>query len=726
MNKKLRYFAMLLLMAVTSGAWAAVNPLAFKKITETTLVYTTAANLAATGYAQDGKGTQTYNTPSDRGKAMDPTNEESYDFAIGTNGVMLKSAGSNKEVLLYVTNVTMLEVYCKCNSSNDRYPIITATPSDGTAATTVNGSPLNSSATASGKTAVTLDASKNYTISIHSNDNDITLYAMRLTALTALTDAPTITTQPQSASYGVGDSPDDLTVEATASAGDLEYQWYECDIDGANAAKIGGATDASFTPSTSTAGTFYYFCEVTDDNGSTNSGIATITVRAAELPTVGISPASQQVSQYQTVTITATINGGFPEPTIQWYSNTENSTIGGTAIEGATSASYSFKAATVGTEYYYFVASNSAGDVTSDVATVTIVEYEFAELASVSEATTWDWSNTKTLELKDDGTTFPKINADFYTIEDIAYINGNTLPAGLDGTTIAFSGQYPYRSGYAQACVLRISTTVPGSLKVTFSNTGGSNKGRYVQVTSGKVVQEGTVEADGTTKREETFAIPAGIIDITGYNPEGGTSALRFMKIEFTPATDAEAIAISDAGYATHTTANAIDFSNNEKVQAFIVDQASTSKVHFAPVTAVPAGTPIVVKSISGDAVVDLIPFAESATAPEGNLLKTPTEDQQSTGVEYCLANKTNGVGFYPVREGVAIKKAYLIIDTTNGAPEFIGFLENGGTSTGISTVAVENAELNIDAPMYNIAGQRVSRSYKGVVIQNGKKFIVK
>lgn len=30
------------------------------------------------------------------------------------------------------------------------------------------------------------------------------------------------------------------------------------------------------------------------------------------------------------------------------------------------------------------------------------------------------------------------------------------------------------------------------------------------------------------------------------------------------------------------------------------------------------------------------------------------------------------------------------------------------------------------DAPLYNLAGQKVGKDYKGVVIQNGKKFILK
>lgn len=59
------------------------------------------------------------------------------------------------------------------------------------------------------------------------------------------------------------------------------------------------------------------------------------------------------------------------------------------------------------------------------------------------------------------------------------------------------------------------------------------------------------------------------------------------------------------------------------------------------------------------------------------------------------------------------VKKAYLrkVIVTTT-------------TSAGIETVRA--IELNANAPIYNLAGQRVGKDYKGVVILNGKKFIKK
>ena len=45
-------------------------------------------------------------------------------------------------------------------------------------------------------------------------------------------------------------------------------------------------------------------------------------------------------------------------------------------------------------------------------------------------------------------------------------------------------------------------------------------------------------------------------------------------------------------------------------------------------------------------------------------------------------------------------------------------------TTTGIDNLNAENKTLNENAPMYNLAGQRVDKTYKGVVIQNSRKFI--
>ncbi len=46
-------------------------------------------------------------------------------------------------------------------------------------------------------------------------------------------------------------------------------------------------------------------------------------------------------------------------------------------------------------------------------------------------------------------------------------------------------------------------------------------------------------------------------------------------------------------------------------------------------------------------------------------------------------------------------------------------------TPTGIDTVKADT-KFNADAPAYNMAGQRVNSSFKGMVIKDGKKFMNK
>lgn len=46
------------------------------------------------------------------------------------------------------------------------------------------------------------------------------------------------------------------------------------------------------------------------------------------------------------------------------------------------------------------------------------------------------------------------------------------------------------------------------------------------------------------------------------------------------------------------------------------------------------------------------------------------------------------------------------------------------GPTTGIENI--EAAELDLNAPMYNVLGQQVNKEYKGIVIQNGQKFFLR
>ncbi|MBQ7420972.1 MAG: chitobiase/beta-hexosaminidase C-terminal domain-containing protein, partial [Prevotella sp.] len=178
---------------------------------------------------------------------------------------------------------------------------------------------------------------------------------------------------------------------------------------------------------------------------------------------------------------------------------------------------------------------------------------------------------------------------------------------------------------------------------------------------------------------------------------------------------------VTGAGYATFSSSATVDLSSVEGLEAYAVKEFTAEKATLEKITtAVPAHTGVVLKGAAGEYRLHVV---ASGTAPATNLLQ-PTSKKGSVnaaGTQYGLGQNNGKVGFMQVTSGttIAANKAYLVGDF--GAKSFVPFDE---TTDGITTV--EAQQLNPQAPMYNLAGQRVSATYKGVVIQNGRKFVNK
>jgi uncharacterized protein (TIGR02145 family) len=90
----------------------------------------------------------------------------------------------------------------------------------------------------------------------------------------------------------------------------------------------------------------------------------------------------QQGDVFSALTVSAT---GDAPITYQWFSNTTNSNTGGTAITGATGASFTPPSTTIGTRYYYVVATNAHGSATSNVSGAhTVGELSPVELTAIN------------------------------------------------------------------------------------------------------------------------------------------------------------------------------------------------------------------------------------------------------------------------------------------------------------------------------------------------------
>ena len=102
----------------------------------------------------------------------------------------------------------------------------------------------------------------------------------------------------------------------------------------------------------------------------------------------------------------------------------------------------------------------------------------------------------------------------------------------------------------------------------------------------------------------------------------------------------------------------------------------------------------------------------------------------------YILGVKNGKAVFAPTDAGtLAAGKAYYrirrdqdklakAIKESPDAAKFIFFNPGNGDTTGIN--GIENEAKKNDGIMFNLAGQKVQKSYKGMVIMNGKKFINK
>ena len=159
-----------------------------------------------------------------------------------------------------------------------------------------------------------------------------------------------------------------------------------------------------------------------------------------------------------------------------------------------------------------------------------------------------------------------------------------------------------------------------------------------------------------------------------------------------------------------------------EGVKAYYASAASGTVITLKPIetSTIPANTAVIVTKAGGGDVV----FKYSDTnvgSIEGNLFEGTSYDTTcEAGVNYVL-NASTSTAEKPMFSNytgttLGAFKAYLPKSAVGGATGAIQFRFDDATA--ISTVEMESS----DDVLYNMAGQRVSSDYRGIVIKNGKK----
>ncbi len=221
---------------------------------------------------------------------------------------------------------------------------------------------LRSGQSLSGAVSVTPAAAQTYQGTLTFTRANGTTVTESLSAVGILAaQSPSITTQPLSQTITAGLTAT-FSVTATGTA-PMSYQWQK------NGAAITGATATTYTtPAETIADNAAQFSVVvTNSVSSVASNAAILTVNAAPIaPSITTQPLSKTITAGMTANFSVTATGTAPM-SYQWRKN-------GTAITGATAATYTTPAETIADNAAQFsvVVTNSVSSVTSNAAILTV------------------------------------------------------------------------------------------------------------------------------------------------------------------------------------------------------------------------------------------------------------------------------------------------------------------------------------------------------------------
>jgi len=280
--------------------------------------------------------------------------------------------------------------------------------------------------------------------------------------------------------------------------------------------------------------------------------------------------------------------------------------------------------------------------------------------------------------------------------------------------TITAKNEHPYAG--AICCYLGVDGGT--SLIENFVNLGtvvgheGGNMGRHNITNVTNLIDLSDTDPEGSTAAPnygfdsglEKADIASGKLAYTvGWGQLIGTDAIPY------PLNETEVSYVGEAGWATlYDTTTGYEL--NGDVKAFAATLNNTW-LDLTEVENIPAETPVILKGTYFNKIAAELPAINVA-----NVLKGTAEATEADGTMYVLAKVEGVVGFYKATGTIPAGKAYY--QSTSGAK---AFFFDGDDATGIADIDVN---VNADEAIYNLAGQRLQKTQKGINIVNGKKIL--
>lgn len=304
-------------------------------------------------------------------------------------------------------------------------------------------------------------------------------------------------------------------------------------------------------------------------------------------------------------------------------------------------------------------------------------------------------------------------------------IEGSACVISHGETTNAWDAQVNFGNVYPKGAIINLSMEVKGSEEGSISaglqnSNGYKDCGNFpdIKLTTDyqKVAVSTVCSGDGADRL---------LLNLGTY---AGTVSIKNLTIK-AEGVKQESLTISSSSFATYAAYYPVNYAELGLTAYAVKLNAEEKTITLEEIKkgVVPAGKAVLLKGTPGKSY--------ELTTGEGDEAKFETDLKVSDGTAtssdktavYGLATVNGQDGFYKAFNGKTIPAKCAYLEVANSAASSVKCFSLGdhsGSTTGITSVKNEAAGNN--APMYNLAGQLVDKGYKGIVIKNGKKIVLK
>ena len=364
--------------------------------------------------------------------------------------------------------------------------------------------------------------------------------------------------------------------------------------------------------------------------------------------------------------------------------------------------------------------------------------FENATVAAYEKTNTayfLEWQGGANFEIADENATYiPSVdlaNLDF-SKENATAIGGwgkdfkSEIKDGVDVITFTkqeqpYNVQVDFENVYPKGAKIQLTMeamgSVEGSIKAGLQNPNnyqGCGEFDDIKLTTDYQTIIKTVTCSGDNAKRL-------LLSVGQYD---GTISIKNVKIEALDVPQ-ETVTISPSGYSTYAAYYPVAYSDlGLKAYTVKLNEEKTGIVMNEVEGVVPAGVAVLLQGVANKDYA--LTKADGWQNVTSDLKMSDGTITSTTSVNvYGLATVDGQDGFYKAsgEQKIPAKCGYLEVAKTAGAA-FFSLGDITGNTTGIADVKAETVKA--DAQMYNLAGQKVGKGYKGIVIKNGKKMILK